>query len=160
MKWFLFVGIILVLAASGCTYDFPAVNQTAPLPSPSPAVSPPPTVPVPSPSISSPPTINITPTPSPPAENVTPFTILATDFKFDPNNITVNKSDNVRIVFTFNDSEIYFAGLDIRSNYFTVEYRPSQGNKTVEFVAEQAFEFRSYWPSSGVLKAVGKVNVV
>ncbi len=161
MKWVLFVGVVLVLAASGCTsYDTVPVNLTT-TPSLSPAASATPTIPVPSPTVSSPePTTTVTPTPGPPAENVTSFTILATDYKFDPNSITVNKSDNVRIIFTFNDSEIYFAGLDIRSNYFTVEYRPGQGNKTVNFTADQTFEFRSYWPSSGVLKAVGKVNVV
>lgn len=148
-----------VLVVSGCTtYDTPTATPSQ-TPSAPVLVTPASASPTPTPTATqtspSPTLTKETPT----KENVTIFSVLATDYKFEPNSLQVMKGDRVRIVFTFNDSEIYFAGLDIKSNYFTVEYKPAQGNKTVEFTADQTFDFRSYWPSSGVLKAVGKVTI-
>ncbi|MBI4440312.1 hypothetical protein HY638_05045 [Candidatus Woesearchaeota archaeon] len=88
------------------------------------------------------------------------FTILADDTEFSPEKITVSKGDKVKITFNFNDGKIYYGGLDIKSDYFTVNYAKSEPNsKTVEFTTENSFTFTSYWPSSGVRKADGRVEV-
>lgn len=88
------------------------------------------------------------------------FAISADDIKFYPSTVTVKKGDKVKITFSFNDEKIYYGGLDIKSEYFTVTYRKSDlKTKTAEFTADKSFTFTSYWPSSGVKKAAGKVEV-
>ena len=88
------------------------------------------------------------------------FAISADDTKFDPSTVTVKKGDKVKVTFSFNDKKIYYGGLDIKSEYFTVTYRKSDlKTKTAEFTADKSFTFTSYWPSSGVKKAAGKVEV-
>lgn len=89
------------------------------------------------------------------------FAISADEIRFRPSTITLNKGDKVKITFSFNDENIYYGGLDIKSDYFTVTYRKSdsQKTKTAEFTADKSFTFTSYWPSSGVKKAAGKVEV-
>jgi len=96
-----------------------------------------------------------------PAPETKEFSILADDHKFDPSTISVSKGETVKITFNFNDAEIYYGGLDIKSDYFTTKYRKSDSEKTktAEFVADKSFSFTSYWPSSGVKKATGKVEV-
>ena len=101
------------------------------------------------------------PAEQPPAPELKEFSILADDHKFDPSSISVNKGDIVRITFNFNDEDIYYGGLDIKSDYFSVKYRKSDAEKSqsVEFTADKPFTFTSYWPSTGVRKASGKVEV-
>ncbi|HLC98845.1 MAG TPA: hypothetical protein VJC00_02455 [Candidatus Nanoarchaeia archaeon] len=89
------------------------------------------------------------------------FAISADEIRFDPAEITVKNGDNVRITFNFNDANIYKGGLDIRSDYFNVEYRKSDTvkSKTVEFTASESFTYTGYWPASGIRKASGQVVV-
>ncbi|MBI4053365.1 MAG: hypothetical protein HY394_04995 [Candidatus Diapherotrites archaeon] len=96
-----------------------------------------------------------------PAPETKEFSILADDHRFDPSTISVSRGETVKITFNFNDEDIYYGGLDIKSDYFSVKYRKSDAQKSqsVEFVADKAFTFTSYWPSSGVKKASGKVEV-
>lgn len=153
------LAVVFAVLVSGCT-GYGPVESPSPTETPTVIETATPTeTPTPTPEPSPEPTPEPSPSPSPTNPNLASFSVLSTDLRFEPREITVEKGKRVRITFTFNDSEIYFAGQDIKSNYFTVEYRPGQGNKTVEFTAEQDFDFRSYWPSSGVLKQVGKVNV-
>lgn len=65
------------------------------------------------------------------------------------------EGESVRIVFSFNDENIYFGGLDIKSDHFsTVSYKKGSGEtKTVEFTADKDFTIRSYWPATSRLKA-------
>ncbi len=96
-----------------------------------------------------------------PVVKIKRFAISADEKKFDPDTIEVDKGDKVIITFNFNDKNIYFGGLDIRSDYFNVEYRKSDSakSKTAEFVAEEPFTYTGYWPSSNKKKASGKVEV-
>ena len=89
------------------------------------------------------------------------FAISADEIRFDPAEITVKNGDNVRITFNFNDANIYKGGLDIRSDYFNVEYRKSDAerSKTIEFIADKTFTYTGYWPESGIRKASGQVVV-
>jgi hypothetical protein len=93
---------------------------------------------------------------------VVTFAIDADEIRFNPSTITVSAGDTVQITYTFLDENIYFGGLDIKSDYFsTVSYRESSGvqSETVEFVAVESFTIKSYWPSSGVRKANMEVVV-
>ncbi|MFA5141822.1 MAG: hypothetical protein WC471_02545 [Candidatus Woesearchaeota archaeon] len=96
-----------------------------------------------------------------PVISVKEFTIMADEYEFNPSSISVNKGDNVKIIFEFVPEKIYYGGLDIKSDYFNVIYRKSDTeiSKTVEFIAQQSFTYIGYWPSSGVKKASGAVEV-
>ena len=96
-----------------------------------------------------------------PLPTVKEFSISSDDRRFDPNSIQVNKGDNVKITFNFDSGRIYFGGLDVRSDYFDVQYRKGEDpSKIAEFTAEESFTFISYWPASNKLKARGNVVVV
>lgn len=90
------------------------------------------------------------------------FSIIADEKHYDPETIIVNKGDPVKITFNFNDEDIYFGGLDIKSDYFTVKYRKSDSerSKTVEFTAENSFSYTGYWPGTSKRKATGYVSVL
>ena len=87
------------------------------------------------------------------------FSVSSDDNEFSPDTINVKKGDNVKITFNFNDGKIYYGGLDVRSDYFTIQYRKDGKPKVAEFTAEKSFTFSSFWPQSGVKKATGKVEV-
>lgn len=101
----------------------------------------------------------------PEAETVQPqvkeFQISADEKRFSPATIQISEGDKVRITFNFNDEDIYYGGLDIRSNYFNVQYRKNepQKSKTIEFTAEETFTYTGYWPSSNNRKASGRIVV-
>lgn len=88
------------------------------------------------------------------------FAIEADDSSFYPDEpLLVNDGDLVRITFKVRTTNVRFGGLDIRSPEFDTGKISPGGEKTVEFVAESDFSFRSYWPDSNVLKATGEVDV-
>lgn len=97
-----------------------------------------------------------------PKSTVKEFTISADEERFEPSTITVNKGEKVRITFRFNDDEIYFGGLDVKSDFFNVAYRKSDSkkSKTVQFTADKSFSYSGYWPQTSKLKATGKVEIV
>jgi hypothetical protein len=85
-------------------------------------------------------------------------TVEADDAGFYPSSaITVPKGALVKLTFKVRSSNVYYGGLDFRSDKFKTEsVKPGQ-SATVEFTADESFSFRSYWPASGVLKATGQV---
>jgi len=92
--------------------------------------------------------------------SVKEFSIEADDYGLYPSSIEVKKGDKVKITFKVKDEETYFAGLDFRSSVFGDTEKVAPGEtKTVEFTAEETFEFKSYWPASDTLKATGTVTV-
>jgi len=102
------------------------------------------------------------PTPSITIPKVKQFQISADEKAFNPSNVIVNKGDKVKITFNFNDKNIYLGGLDIRSNYFNVQYKKTDSikSKTIEFIAEKSFVYIGYWPASNREKSSGKVEVI
>ncbi|MBI2671169.1 DUF4382 domain-containing protein [Candidatus Woesearchaeota archaeon] len=82
------------------------------------------------------------------------------DYGTYPNKVTVNKGDMVKITFKVRGNNVYYGGLDIKSELFDTGKIPLGGTKIVEFTAEKTFTFTSYWPSSSVKKADGTVEVV
>lgn len=104
------------------------------------------------------------PTPTPPVKEemaeTQSFIIEGDDSGLYPSEIKVKKGDGVEITFKVRSSGVYFGGLDFRgSPYFnTGTIKPGE-SKTIKFTASETFNFSSYWPASGVLKATGKVIV-
>ena len=87
-------------------------------------------------------------------------TIEADDNGFYPSSeVRVKKGAEVKLTFTVRTTNVYFGGLDFRSSKFkTASVKPGQST-TVEFVADESFEFTSWWPASERLKARGNVVV-
>lgn len=88
------------------------------------------------------------------------FTIKADDKELSPSSIEVNNGDHVKITFNVREEETYFGGLDFRSDVWGDTGKVAPGDtKTVEFIADKTFQYKSYWPASNRLKATGTVNV-
>src|SRR3989344_5091878 len=82
------------------------------------------------------------------------FTIEADDNGFYPNKIQAKINDTIKINFKFRDDSIYFAGLDIKGPFPTIQYKLKwQHPLTAEFTMKDETKIISYWPSSGVKKA-------
>jgi len=99
------------------------------------------------------------PEPAKPEPSIQEFVIEADDDGLYPSSIEVKKGDSVKIIFVVRSKNVYFGGLDFRSDYFTTETGFSGSNVTVEFTAEKPFSFTSYWPASNTKKATGNVIV-
>jgi len=96
----------------------------------------------------------------PPAPKIKEFVIEGDDDKLFPDSITVKKGDKVKITFLVRTNNVYFGGLDFRSDVWgTTDKIKKGGNATVEFTADKSFEFKSYWPASNRLKATGQIIV-
>lgn len=120
--------------------------DTAPPPPPNPVISPEPSATKSSPDIVEP--------------AIQEFKLEADDRGFYPMSILeVKTGATVKIHFFVRSSNVYYGGLDFRSPAFKTKQIVPGGSVTVEFVADQSFDFSSYWPLSNVLKATGKVVV-
>lgn len=93
-------------------------------------------------------------------QEITSYTVKADDYMLDPKVITVKKGDILKITFQVSKDNVYYGGLDFRSKYFnTGKVLPGQV-KEITLVPDQSFSYTSYWPSSGVEKATGQINVI
>lgn len=82
------------------------------------------------------------------------FTVEADDKNFYPNKLQAKIGDKVRINFKFRDASIYFAGLDVKGPFPTIQYKLNgQQPLAAEFTMNDETKITSYWPSSGVKKA-------
>lgn len=85
------------------------------------------------------------------------------------NEFSVSAGDTVRLTITTSTSNVSFGGSWTRapagpklndSEYiFSTGTVSPGGSKTVEFTAQESFEFGIYWPGSNVLKGKGKIVV-
>lgn len=100
-----------------------------------------------------------TPPPAAP-ETVLELGLVADDYGFYPEStIEVPKGAKVALLIAVKDTNVYYGGLEFRSLKFKTGSIKPGGTARVEFIADQSFEFSSYWPLSNVLKATGKVVV-
>lgn len=89
------------------------------------------------------------------------FIVEGDDLGLYPDTLTVNKGDQVKITFKVRTDKVYYGGLDFRSDVWDDTGKVLPGaTKTVEFTAQQTFNYKSYWPSTTRLKATGTVNVM
>jgi hypothetical protein len=121
----------------------------APLPAPAPAQT----------STASPETTS--PSSTPPAATTTPMTVTleplnitvqADDNNAMPSTITAAKGQRVNLTFKVSSANVYYGGLDFRSDSITTGTILSGQSKTVSFTASTSFSFTPYWPASGVAK--------
>jgi len=81
------------------------------------------------------------------------FTVEADDKNFYPNALMAKIGDKVKINFKFRDASIYFAGLDVKGPFPTIQYKLNgQQPLTAEFTMQQETKITSYWPSTGIKK--------
>lgn len=94
-------------------------------------------------------------------ESISEFTVEADDYGFYPSRIQAKIGDKVKINFNFRDNTIYFAGLDIKGPFPTIQYKlKSQQPVIAEFVMKEETKITSWWPASGVKKADLVVEVI
>lgn len=88
------------------------------------------------------------------------FVVEGDDKGLYPDKMVVKKGDQVKITFKARSQGTYHGGLDFRSPAWGDTGKVLAGESTiVEFTAEETVDFKSYWPSTGVLKATGEVVV-
>ena len=88
------------------------------------------------------------------------YTAEADDHGFYPSTIKAKIGEKVRINFKFKDDSIYFAGLDVKGPFPTIQYKlKGEQPITREFTMKDETKIDSYWPSSGVHKATLMVEV-
>ena len=97
----------------------------------------------------------------PQQNDIKEFTVEADDNGFYPNKLQAKIGDKVKINFKFRDASIYFAGLDLKGPFPTIEYKlHGKQPSTAEFTMKGETIIKSYWPASGVKKADLIVEVV
>ena len=74
--------------------------------------------------------------------------------------ISVSKDSKVEILFKVKSSEVYFGGLDFRGNGIDTGKVDRGSSTNFEFVANNDFTVKSYWPRSDRLKSVLGVKIV
>jgi len=96
-----------------------------------------------------------------PAPNVQKVTLEADDSGFYPSGtLSFTPGTTVQLTFFVRTTNVYSAGLEIRSELFNTGGIAPGGSKTVTFDAPSSkVSFTSYWPSSGVKKASGIIDV-
>jgi len=94
------------------------------------------------------------------ASSVKEFTVMADDFSLNPGTITVSRGDKVKITFNVDKDKVYYGGLDFKGEpYFSTGKVAPGDSITVEFTADNSFDYKSYWPTTSRLKATGKIIV-
>ncbi len=92
--------------------------------------------------------------------NTREYTIEADDNGFYPSTIKAKVGDEVIIHFKFRDDSIYFAGLDVKGPFPDIKYKlRGQQPVTANFTMLEETKITSWWPSSGVKKAMLTVQV-
>ncbi|MBI2557878.1 hypothetical protein HYW20_01020 [Candidatus Woesearchaeota archaeon] len=87
-------------------------------------------------------------------QGIAEFTVEADDNGFYPSTLKAKIGDKVKINFKFRDDSIYYAGLDVKGPFPTIQYKlKGQQPVTAEFAMKEETKITSYWPASGVRKA-------
>ncbi len=89
----------------------------------------------------------------PPVQKVEEIKVEADDYGFYPSELTFSKGSKVILTLVVKRSNVYYGGLDFRSEKFKTEPVKPGNTTKVEFVADKSFVISSYWPLSGVKKA-------
>jgi hypothetical protein len=98
-------------------------------------------------------------TPITQTQSLTEAKVEADDYGFYPSNLEFAKGVKVKLYLYVKQNNVYYGGLDFRSEKFKTEsVKPGQKTE-VEFIADKDFIIESYWPLSNVKKAELKVVV-
>ena len=168
MKSFIILIIILSIFLAGCAEiqegpkiipedtaaNGPAVTEPIPQPVNEPVTSPITTEPTPA----TEPAITEPPVPLPVPSDL--YVIEADEFGFYPNKISVNQSDDVKILLVVRNTSVYSGGLDFRSSAINGTLAIKIGDTSnLEFVATKYTEIQSFQPGTNRLKAGMAINV-
>ena len=92
-------------------------------------------------------------------QTLTEAEVEADDYGFYPSSLEFTKGAKVKLYLYVKSSNVYYGGLDFRSEKFKTEpIKPGQKTE-VEFIADKDFIIESYWPLSNVKKGELKVIV-
>jgi hypothetical protein len=81
----------------------------------------------------------------------------ADDYGFYPSSLEFTKGAKVKLYLYVKQNNVYYGGLDFRSEKFKTEpVKPGQKTE-VEFIADKNFIIESYWPLSNVKKSELKI---
>jgi hypothetical protein len=98
-------------------------------------------------------------TPTIRTQSLTEAKVEADDYGFYPSSLEFTKGAKVKLYLYVKSSNVYYGGLDFRSEKFKTEpVKPGQKTE-LEFIADKDFIIESYWPLSNVKKAELKVIV-
>jgi hypothetical protein len=98
-------------------------------------------------------------TPTTQIQSLTEAKVEADDYGFYPSILEFTKGAKVKLYLYVKSNNVYYGGLDFRSEKFKTEpVKPGQKTE-VEFIADKDFIIESYWPLSNVKKAELKVVV-
>jgi hypothetical protein len=98
-------------------------------------------------------------TPTTQTQTLTEAIVEADDYGFYPSSLEFTKGSKVKLYLYVRSSNVYYGGLDFRSEKFKTEpVKPGQ-KAEVEFIADKDFVIESYWPLSNVKKVELKVIV-
>jgi hypothetical protein len=98
-------------------------------------------------------------TPTIQAQALTEAKVEADDYGFYPSSLEFTKGSKVNLYLYVKSNNVYYGGLDFRSEKFKTEaIKPGQ-KAEVEFIADKDFIVESYWPLSNVKKAELKIIV-
>jgi hypothetical protein len=98
-------------------------------------------------------------TPTTQTQSLTEAKVEADDYGFYPSSLEFTKGAKVKLYLYVKSNNVYYGGLDFRSEKFKTEpVKPGQKTE-VEFIADKDFIIESYWPLSNVKKAELKVVV-
>jgi hypothetical protein len=85
--------------------------------------------------------------------------VEADDYGFYPSSLEFTKGAKVKLYLYVKSNNVYYGGLDFRSEKFKTEpIKPGQKTE-IEFIADKDFIIESYWPLSNVKKAELKIIV-
>ena len=88
------------------------------------------------------------------------FKIESDDSGFYPiSSISVPKDSKIKIHFIVRNEGVYYGGLRFTSNKFNTGTVKPGSTATVEFIADESFDFTSWWPLTNDLKATGKIII-
>ncbi len=87
------------------------------------------------------------------------FTVEIDDDGWYPNAITVKKGIAVKLTMKMRNENVYFAGVDLKSNVFNELGVKAGETRVREFTPESTFKVSNYWPSQGVFKGDLTINV-
>jgi len=98
-------------------------------------------------------------TPTNQTQTLTEAKVEADDYGFYPSSLEFTKGAKVKLYIYVKSNNVYYGGLDFRSEKFKTEpIKPGQKTE-FEFIADKDFIIESYWPLSNVKKAELKVVV-
>lgn len=86
------------------------------------------------------------------ASTGTDFTVNANDESADVETLNVKKGDKISVTFKVDTNNVYYGGLEFKSDVVSTKPLKPGESETVTFTADKSFDFTPYWYQSNVQK--------